>query len=166
MSLRVGLLSVFCWRERAVCFHSERLRAPLAFSLSLVPVQTRSSFWYDKHLLLAQTTAEPLWQTHLIQSHSHTHSQSNSIPPLLFCLSFSHCQTPLKQTLSRLSRKVSAYHALGFFSFFFVGWGNDMVVALAAVRVKQQIRLATAPFCLFNVEWWSVCCHLEVCHHH
>lgn len=49
MGLRVSL-SVFCWRERALGFHSHSPRGRLTFSLSLIPVQTQSALWYGKHL--------------------------------------------------------------------------------------------------------------------
>lgn len=101
-------LWVSCW---AVCYHSEGLRGKLAFSLCLIPVQTRSSFWYDKHLPAARSnlSSEPWWHTitsvhtKLIQSHSQTSSQSHSFS-LLFLFIFLSLSNRLAQTLSWFSR--------------------------------------------------------------
>lgn len=66
-------------------------------------------------------------------------------PPLSVYLSLI-VKHPHTNTLSALPQ-VSENQALGFL--FFAGWGNDMVVALTVVAVKQQIHFTAAPFCLF-----------------
>lgn len=92
-------------------------------------------------------TQSPI-RTHTSFSHTFIHIHSLTLLPA-FCLSFPHCQTPSHtrtHTLATLPQ-ISEYQALGFL--FFAGWGNDMVLALTAVAVKQQICFTTTPFCLF-----------------
>lgn len=92
---------------------------------------------------LVQTRAEPWWYiissthtyTHFIQSHFNTHSNFQC-----FLFIFLSLENSLTQTHSTLLQ-VSEYQALGFL--YFAGWGNDMVLTLTVVVVKQQILFPT-----------------------
>lgn len=144
--------SVF-WKKEGQCVFIQRaLGASLAFSLNLIPVQTRSSSWYDKHLrgVRSNYSRGSIAHNHLPALHSATfqiHIHTFFSAPPCFLFTFLSLSNPVTPTLLQFSE----YYAVGFLFFFFACWRNNMVVS-----AKQWIRFTTTPFCLF-VQGDEVC---------
>lgn len=130
-------------------FHWESLRGPLVFLLGLIQAQTRSSFWYDKHLCSTCSSCSIALKVHslfFVHTHtSHSHILHTHWNPFLCSLFIVAVTVKVSQTNSHLTS-----HSLAARSWSFSALLVRVMTWLwpSMVVMKEHIPFSARLFCL------------------